>query len=131
MKRTTLFTITISLMFFSCTKDELKDEIIGIWRNIERFEGYGNGGDFQWHLVPEQFQENYQFDTNRDFFEFNPNGETRCTGTFQILSANEVEINSSCYIGPITWDISIDKDIMLVTHHVIEGIIIEKFQREE
>lgn len=138
MKKVLYFIIAIVSVFISCSREGPEDEIIGSWKIligrwkfIDQYDGYYNGGNFQWNPVPAENQDVYEFTSDNLFFEYLPYGEIRCTGSYLMISNNEVQINSSCYIGPFTLDFSIEKDTMLITHFVTEGQIIEKFLRDE
>jgi hypothetical protein len=104
-------TITMKLWLFilaalifaaisSCKKTESIENVglVGKWQLKEVFDGYANGGHFQWNNVSKDDSHSLEFAANGQFFrKENKNGNFQeCTGTYQFQTDNNLEINSIC-----------------------------------
>lgn len=125
-----LLPVVCMLLFFtSCKKENFNNNIIGKWKLSEKMDAYVNGGQFTWENVPAEHQMEVQFDTNGSYHEKRPNGTdfTLCMGSFHLLSETELEINTPCLVQPYFVSVSVQNDILEITHIVREGKIIEKY----
>ncbi|HUC82198.1 MAG TPA: hypothetical protein VMR70_14940 [Flavisolibacter sp.] len=89
------------LLLFSCKKEGQAFENEGLhgkWRLTERFDGYGNGGGFKWHKVAFDNSHSLEFTASKSYTKReNISGSFQeCTGTYQHLPDNTLEINSNC-----------------------------------
>ncbi len=121
--------VFITLFFTSCKKENFNTNIIGKWKLSEKMDAYVNGGQFTWENVPAEHQMEMQFEANGSYLEKRPNGAdfTLCMGSFQVISETKVEISTPCQVQPYSVAVSVNEDILEITHIVREGRIIEKF----
>jgi hypothetical protein len=125
-----LFSLLLSTAI-SCKKEDLNDSIIGKWTIYEQYNGYLNGGDFKWHEVPGTNKWSIEFDASGNCIEIKSGTFTPCSGSYSLVSNQQLIINSGCNAVPQNLNISIRKDQLLITRQVREGEIIEKYLREK
>lgn len=127
-----LSTALLLLLFFtSCKKENLSGKIVGKWQIREVFNGYANGGDFQWSAVPAQYQTSLEFNASGGFIETYPAGwmPGQCTGTYSLLSEGEIQISSNCATIPYQLEFAVSNRVLTISYLVREGVIREKFVR--
>jgi hypothetical protein len=86
--------------FYSCSKDQTIENngLLGKWLLEEIYSGYPNGGDFSWHSLPYDYSLTLEFTTTGQYFsqESHSGDLQQCSGTYQLLPANNLEVNSNC-----------------------------------
>jgi hypothetical protein len=127
--RTTKTIIALILFFFtSCSKEILPDPIIGKWQIQEVYNGYTNGGNFQWQSVPEQQKISISFYNDGSFIENRPSAlPSQCNGTYTIINQQEIKTSSNCYGDSYSFLYEVVNNNLIITHLVREGEIKEKF----
>ena len=116
----------------SCKKTETIENvgIIGKWQLKEIFDGYVNGGHFQWNNVSKDNSHFLKFEDNGQFFrKENKNGNFQeCTGTYHLDTNNNLEINSNCSTTAEEMKVSeLTATILIINIQVIEGTIRYKY----
>jgi len=125
----TLILLTIS----SCKKTELPKNagIVGKWHLKEVFDGYVNGGNFQWHVVSIEGSHTLIFtEDNRYKKKENINNNNwECNGMYSLQNLTELEINSNC--NTVTERVFISELTpvsMIIDRSGIEGKIRYRYQ---
>lgn len=94
---TFIFTFILLSTTISCKKSIGNYGIVGNWKLIEVYDGYVNGGSFQWNVVPSEHQHILSF-TSDGRYEKKEN-QNNCVGTYTIINIHNLEIRSNCNIG--------------------------------
>ena len=120
-----------TLLFTSCTKESFDEKIVGKWQIQEVYNGYTNGGNFQWTTVPDLNRSVIEFLENGNFNENKASGSypNSCSGTYTLINENQVQINSTCNSAPYILSVNLSNKELTITHSVREGEIKEKFIR--
>ena len=126
-----LLTSLFALFLTSCTKESFDEKIVGKWQIQEVYNGYANGGNFQWTTVPEQYRSVIEFYENGNYNESKSSMSFpySCSGTYLIINGNQVQINPACYSDPYILSVNLSKKELTITHQVREGQVKEKFIR--
>jgi hypothetical protein len=115
---------------FSCRKSVENNGLVGNWKLVEQYNGYLNGGNFQWKSVPEKDSHNLSFSTNGIYQKKEMiNGAVfNCVGTYLLQADNQLEINSNCntvieqvFISELT------PKTLILDHFGTEGVIRYKY----
>lgn len=93
-----ILTVIFSLTNSSCKKLVENNGIVGSWKIVEQFDGYANGGNFQWNSVPSENAHILSFTAEGKYQKAEMiNGvQSNCTGTYFLHPDNKLEINSTC-----------------------------------
>jgi hypothetical protein len=129
MKKYFLYLLFCVLAFSSCKK-ESNDGIIGKWKLVEVYNGYANGGNFQWNNISNENSHTLEFSSNGEYLrEENINGNNQqCVGTFTLQTDNIIEIFSNCNSVTEKKKISeLSSSLLIIDRQVIEGIIRYKY----
>ncbi|MFC4262650.1 hypothetical protein ACFOWM_07165 [Ferruginibacter yonginensis] len=116
--------------FSSCKKDNVNNGIIGKWKLIEVYDGYANGGNFQWNNISNDYSHSLEFSENGQYLrQENINGNNQqCIGTYILQTDNNLEINSNCNTAIEKMKISeLTTTILIIDRQVIEGKIRYKY----
>jgi hypothetical protein len=117
------------LLLASCKKERMEESIVGRWELQKMYDGYANGGKFEWTIVPLQCRYILEFDHNGGFKQIesvNINPQN-CTGKYILQSGPTLHIETSYYLNPQNLNISLSKGSLEITHQAREGVIIERF----
>ncbi len=132
MKLIIIFSCILFSGLASCKKETvLKNEtIVGKWKLVQTYDGYGNGGSFTWTNTPENYSKQIEFTATGQFYEsYNLGGSLQtCTGTYQILADSTLEKKSSC--STMTESNKISKKsntILILNYQGREGLMKEKY----
>jgi hypothetical protein len=120
----------IAIGILGCSKNEDSNGIVGKWQLIEEFEGYVNGGDFQWSPVPEEGQIILIFSGRGDYQQIRP-GNAICEGTYLLQAGEIITIDTECQSEPYHQEFSIEGEFLLLTYTGREGYTIQKYIRLE
>lgn len=125
-----LGTIMILVATVSCKKTVENSGLIGKWKLIERYNGYFNGGNFQWNRVPPQNSHTLTFTSDGKYTKKEGTSSTQnnCIGTYILHSDNKLEINSNCNTGTeraVVSDLTSKK--LILDRSGIEGVIRYKY----
>lgn len=131
-----LFTVSISICFinFSCQKSVVNNGIAGKWKLIAVFDGYVNGGNFQWNQVIPENSHTLKFTSDGSYqkAEMANGSQLNCTGTYVVKINNEIEITSICNTVTEKAFISeLSPTILILDCSVIEGKIRYKYAATE
>ena len=122
-----LLTSLLALSLSSCTKESFDEKIVGKWQIQEVYNGYANGGNFQWTAVPDQYRSIMEFHDNGTFTE--SSGRYCTAGTYTVINDDQIQINSNCFVEPFILYVNLSKKELTITHPVREGEVKEKFIR--
>ena len=122
-----ILTSLIALFLSSCTKESFEEKIVGKWQIQEVYNGYANGGNFQWTAVPDQYRSVMEFHDNGTFAE--SSGRYCTGGTYTVINDDQIQINSNCFVEPFILYVNLSKKELTITHPVREGEVKEKFIR--
>ena len=127
-----IFAALLLTTISSCKKTESGKNagIVGKWQLKEVFDGYANGGHFQWNNVSNDDSHSLEFADNGQFFrKENKNGNFQeCTGTYQLQTDNNLEINSNCSTTIEEMKVSeLTATILIINRQGIEGTIRYKY----
>jgi hypothetical protein len=123
-------------ILISCVKKDVVENagLIGKWRLTEVYDGYGNGGNYTWKNVPKENTHLLVFTTDGKY-ERNENAGgafQKCSGTFQLLADNKLEVNSSCQTITEHMKISeLSPHILIIDRSGIEGVVRYKYVSEK
>ena len=120
-----LFISIISPFLFSSCKKDVDLNITGKWIIQETFNGFGDGGDFKWHTIPDQYKRVLEFTSDGYYNEGIGSG---CNGIYKVVN-NEIYITSPCGPYSFTFNYGLMPNTVIFTHMVIEGVIKEKYTR--
>lgn len=129
MKKVLFYLLLSTLTFSSCKKDT-NNGLLGKWKLIEVYDGYGNGGNFKWNTVSTDNSHTLDFTNNGQYFrKENKNGNNQdCSGTYLLQSDNTLEINSNCNTVTEKMKISeLSSVLLIIDRQVIEGKIRYKY----
>ena len=124
----------LSLLFFigvfSSCKKEKNNGILGKWKLVEVYDGYANGGNFQWNNISNESSHTLEFSDNAQYIrQENINGNNQqCIGTYILQTDNNLEINSNC--NTVTEKIKISEissTVLIIDRQGIEGKIRYKY----
>jgi hypothetical protein len=127
-----LLILTASLT--SCTPEKVQNDVkpqpqlFGKWKAIEQYNGYVNGGDFQWHTIVEG--ESLEFKTNGDYVKVAPSN-VPCMGRFAWQTASKsIELKVSCQVNTIVQKYSeLNDNTLILDFQGREGIIRLKYKK--
>ena len=94
--------LALSLLVFallSCKKEPFDENngIYGTWLLVDRFDGYHNGGNFQWNAVQPNTIQYLEFGSNQTYKSVaSGNSSFECIGTFEILANDTLKISTNC-----------------------------------
>lgn len=95
-----LIAIVVTLTVLSCNKaGEVENNgISGAWKLVEVFDGYANGGNFQWNAVAGIDSHTFLFAADGKFEQReNLKGDLRiCKGSYTFQNGNMLEVTTSC-----------------------------------
>ena len=132
MNRTILFfAVTMLFAMTSCSKTTgiaPEPQLFGKWQAIEQYNGYVNGGDFQWHAIP--VGELLEFKMNGDFVKIE-SSNAPCTGKFSWQQISKsIELNMSCQVNKVIQKYSeLNDNTLVLDYQGREGIIRLKYKR--
>jgi hypothetical protein len=129
MKLGLSYLLLLTLLLSSCKKDTNKG-LFGKWKLIEVYDGYANGGNFQWNTVSINNSHTLEFTSNGEYFrKENQNGNNQaCIGTYLVQSGNQLEINSNCNTVTEKMNITeLSSVLLIIDRQVIEGKIRYKY----
>jgi hypothetical protein len=131
MKRLIILLAVLATFATSCTKEE-EARITGTWEIREVYNGYNNGGNFQWNEVPAEYRTTISFYDNGSYTISQPQGAapSTCSGDYQLHSDNRIQLQMSCFSS---WDYSTISGLtparLELSRDVTEGTIREKYVR--
>lgn len=119
------FLLLAMLAITSCKKDNSMPDIVGKWVYYQYFDGYYNGGAFQWHNL-QQIVDTLIFRSDGVFIESN---SIAFCGNKQYSKQNDiVTVKDSC--GQKNINIySLSIDTLIIKQRVDEGYILDKYYR--
>lgn len=131
MNRILLSILVVCLTTISCKKEKnYNDRILGKWKLVEIYDGYLNGGKFQWNNIPNESSHTLIFNNNGQYIlKEDINGNySQCNGTYILKSDYNLELNSNCNYLTEKMKISeIQSSIIIIDRNVIEGTIRYKY----
>ncbi|NJN33991.1 MAG: hypothetical protein HC817_06835, partial [Saprospiraceae bacterium] len=113
----------------SCKKEKT-NPILGNWKLIKVFDGYFNGGNFQWNNVPDESSKTLIFSENGEYRQKESYNRAykQCIGTYSLKPDNTLEVNSNCNLGTEKMKISeISSTLLIIDRQVREGVIRFKY----
>lgn len=122
--------VILSFTSFSCRKSVENNGLVGNWKLVEQYNGYLNGGNFQWKSVPEKDSHSLSFSTNNKYQKKEMiNGAVfNCVGTYLLKPDNKLEINSDCNTSIEEVVVSeLTSKTLILDHSGTEGIIRYKY----
>lgn len=123
--------VLMALAVAACTDEKpvIKPGLVGKWIEVEVFQGYVNGGSFNWHLVAGENATVIEFAANGGYRESDAN--KNCTGTYMMLAGDSLEITSSCQTATRRYYISeLTTNTLIIDVQVREGVVREKYHRQ-
>lgn len=126
---TFLFGLSFILFLSSCKKENQPNNLVGSWEIQQVYNGYVNGGDFQWSAVLNEYKSSITFNSDGSYSEDLPGNwsPNQCTGTYVLINPAEVRVNSTCSTIPYIIVVDISEKMLIMTHRVMEGEIKKKF----
>ncbi|MEN9612164.1 MAG: hypothetical protein RLZZ628_2978, partial [Bacteroidota bacterium] len=103
-------------------------QLFGKWKATEQYNGYVNGGDFQWNTIIQG--ESLEFKSNGDFIKIQA-ANTPCIGKFSWQQVSKsIELNVNCQANPIIQKYSeLNDNTLIIDLQGREGIIRLKYKR--
>lgn len=133
--RPLVFVFVIFSLFSSCRKSVYGTGntglILGKWFLKEVYEGYTDGGDFQWHAVAPQQGQLLAFDSLRQFtlLENPASSNQQCFGTYS-LNNDVLSTYTSCNRDTIRYGVSqLSSNALVIDRQVQEGVIKYRYGR--
>lgn len=131
-----LLMILATLTVLSCKKaaEVENNGITGAWKLVEVFDGYANGGHFQWNGVAEIDSHVFLFTADGKFEEKeNLNGGFRiCKGNYTFQNGNMLEVTTACNTTTAKMFVSeLTHATLIIDLHGIEGTIRHKYKAIE
>ena len=126
----TLGTIMILVAIVSCEKTVENNGLIGDWKLIEQYDGYANGGNFQWNKIPTENSHYLTFtaDGNYQKTEIIYGTQYNCTGTYLLQTDNKLLINSNCNtVTERAFVSELTPKTLILDRSGIEGVIRYKY----
>ena len=132
-----LLYVTFLLVLSSCTKEKEEENtgnngLIGKWKLIEKFDGYVGGGGFTWQPVAAANSHTLEFTATGQYIKKDAGGSNPpCSGTYQRISPDVVEINSNCQTVVERTKISeLTNRNLILDYQGREGVIRYKYAAE-
>ena len=128
--KSTIITFTLLLYLWACKPAEPQiDFLQGDWIEVERYDGYLFGGNYEWNPVPDSIADILKMDGFGNLTQIRPNGST-CEGRYFLeLAESQLYIYGDCFFREKNL-ISQDEPDEFVYHKpVIEGIVRYRFKR--
>lgn len=122
MKQSILL-LLISVLLFSCTKQEQTLPLTGKWKLTEQKNDYVNGGNFQWSLVP--YEHSFEFRADGSFTEQMPPNSSNA-GNYQLQRNTSLVFVSANGNNAIPYE-RLDGNTFILRYQVREGEILQKF----
>jgi hypothetical protein len=124
----------IVISITSCSSEKMQNDVtpqpqlFGKWKATEQYNGYMNGGDFQWNAI--QTSEFLEFKQNGDFIKTTLDN-TPCTGKFSWQqAAKKIELKMSCQVNKVVQPYSeLNDNILILDMQGREGIIHLKYKK--
>ncbi|HEV7620109.1 MAG TPA: hypothetical protein VGO09_00170 [Flavisolibacter sp.] len=133
MKSLKFFIVTASfvVLYSSCTKEHIPAKLSGKWQIQEIYNGYADGGDFQWSVVPEQYRDYIEFQQDSVYVvTLSPSsGSLKCFGSYKIINDHLISFKNDCQNSPSELPVDLTNESLNITYRVIEGQIIKKYIR--
>jgi len=131
--RTNLFFLILPALlalFSGCSKEQCtENKIVGKWKLVSRYDGYLNGGNFQWNQVPDEHVEYMVFGADGSFNQYD--AANNCTGNYLVAPVGMVEVVSTCQMFPYTLNISkLTHNTLIIDFQGREGTVRRKFKRK-
>lgn len=126
----TLATIMILIAIVSCKKTVENNGLIGNWKLIEQYDGYANGGNFQWNKIPSENSHILSFTSDGRYRKDETSGtnQNNCIGTYVLQPDNKLEINSTCNTAIERALVSeLTSKTLILDRSGIEGVIRYKY----
>ena len=126
----TLGTIMILVAIVSCKKTIENNGLIGDWKLIEQYDGYANGGNFQWNKISSDNSHTLTFTSDGKYTkkETTISNQNNCTGTYIFQSDNKLEINSTCNtVTERAFVSELTSRTLILDRSSIEGVIRYKY----
>ncbi len=133
MKKYFIFLLSFIVLFSSCKKDSNKG-ILGKWKLIEVYNGYANGGNFQWNNISNENSHTLNISDNGQYLrQENLGGNSQqCVGTYILQADNNLEINTNCNSVTEKMKISeVTSTVLIIDRQVIEGKIRYKYSTDK
>jgi hypothetical protein len=133
MKNKLLLVFFFTFLFISCKKDEINKplDIYKKWLLVEYYDGYVNGGTFTWSPVSTEASHYLELAANGSYIKHENANKAfqKCTGTFQLLPDNRLEINTNCNASAEIGKISdLTDENLIIDFQVREGTIRYKYR---
>jgi hypothetical protein len=91
-----ILVLLFATTLISCTKEKELDRLAGKWQLVESATS-GTGGSGQWQQVPTQYQSIIEFKPDGSLTQIFSNGNSPCSGTYQIVSSGILQLATGCY----------------------------------
>ena len=115
----------LPIIFSSCKKDH-ELSIIGKWINQETFAGYGDGGDFKWHSIPDQYKRTIEITSEGYYIE--TTGFGSCNGAYTITN-HDINFITPCGSYTESFYFEYVPNVLITYYIVREGVVKIKFSR--
>jgi hypothetical protein len=129
MKTQLLLALYALFVFTSCKKENEAPVLTGEWQLSARFDGYANGGSFQWQEVPSAQVKTIRFNRDGSFTEQDPANSQLCRGSYAV-DGSTLLLDSDCG-APVK--LRLDRftgTVMELAYAVREGQVIERYARK-
>jgi hypothetical protein len=128
------FTLLWAISLTSCSVPKEQNlvtpesELFGKWQAVAQYNGYVNGGDFQWHAL--QNGESIEFKNNGNYTRLD-GVNSPCTGIFSWQPASKsIDLTISCQMYPFTQKYSeLNHNTLILDMQGREGIIRLKYTK--
>ncbi len=133
MKKHWIVIVISVFLFSSCEKDEVipSGELTGKWLFVESYHGYLNGGSFAWQPILMKDSHYLEFLLDVKYIkQENSNGAfQKCTGTFNLLQDNALEVYGDCQTVPERGKISeLTSKTLIIDYQGREGVVRNKYE---
>ena len=100
MKYQIFFIVFVVAVVSSCSKrDEGSNSIVGIWKEVEAYDGSWTNPNRDWQPVPDAYADHLEFSENF-IYKQTSTGSAACMGTWQLTATDTLIVNSNCYTRP-------------------------------
>jgi hypothetical protein len=129
-----VFTLLWAISLTSCSSQKEQNlatpepQLFGKWQAVSQYNGYVNGGDFQWHAINNG--ESIEFKNNGNYTQIDGSNPP-CTGNFSWQPASQsIDLTVSCQMYPIKQKYSeLNDNTLIIDMQGREGIIRLKYKK--
>ena len=121
----------VALLIAGCKKEAgFQTALVGTWKLAEQYDGYLMGGNYTWNKVPSNCSGKLTFGARGEYSAFSNNSGKTCTGNYDLLGSNELQVTSSCNNAALVYSISaITVNLLILDCKVREGVVRCKYTK--